>query len=228
MKKLLQLIALLTSFLLHSQTKKAAIKFHDKVFYDVFVYTNSDTINITKFKPWVEIKDLQISSNNNYVFFRYKPKGKAYKLVCYELNTLNKIAEITPGYGGTFKWNKQNQILHTWGCGTNCANLRVYNTQLEDVFYSFSTGGFKFSPDKTKVAQLNLTQNQVWVVNLSPNGFSRGFTKKIHHDINWNTFGFQTNDLLVLSNNPKSNINLSNLKWVTLSPEQINSFYLEK
>lgn len=212
-----------------SQIKKLEIRMHKSAYYDVFAYSNNnDTINVTQFDPWVELRDLKVSPDSSYFFYRYKTNGKAYRLVTVELKSLKKVSEIIPGYGGDFEWNVKNQILHSWGCGTNCANFRVYNSNLEEIFFTLSTGGFIYSPDKTRVAQLSMQFDQVWIFDLNTlneNKIPFGYTQKIKHDINWDYYKFKTNDVIVIDSKPFHNINLLNIQWTKLNPETIGEFF---
>tara|TARA_R110002111_G_scaffold243685_1_gene305695 strand:- start:18 stop:701 length:684 start_codon:yes stop_codon:yes gene_type:complete len=212
-----------------SQIKKLEIRMHNKAFYDVFAYSdNNDTINVTQFDPWVELRDLKVSPDSTYFFYRYKTEGKAYRLVTVNLKSLKKVSEIIPGYGGDFEWNLNNQILHRWGCGTNCANFRVYNSNLEEIFFTLSSGGFIYSPDKTRVAQFNMQYDRIWIFDLNTlneNKIPFGYTQEIKYDINGDYYKFKTNDVIVIDSRPSHNINLVNIQWVKLNPESIGEFY---
>lgn len=229
-RKFLPLICLL---LVHvasiARTKNLEVKFHGRAYYDVFAYQdNGDSINLTKFDSWISIKDLKISPDSSYFFFRYKEEGKAYRLVTYHFDSLYILKEIVPGYGGSFDWNEKNQILHSWGCGTNCANLRVYNKELNEIFFTLSSGGFEFSPNKTKVAQLNMQYDQIWIFDLKTldeNHIPHGYTQKLDLEINWDIYRFETNELIIFNKQPKNNLNLLKINWVKLNPETIGQFY---
>ncbi len=222
-------ILLILPISVFSQIKKLEIRMHKQAYYDVFAYSeNNDTINVTQFEPWVEIRDLEVSPDSTYFFYRYKRKGKTYRLVSYEIKSLKKVSEIIPGFGGSFEWNNINQILHSWGCGTNCANFQVYNSSLKEIFFTLSSSGFIYSPDKTRVAQLNIHYNQIWIFDLSTLNESRipyGYTQKIKNSINWDIFRFKTNNVIVIDSSTSHNIDLVNIQWIRLDPETIGQFY---
>jgi len=169
MKKL-QLISILffAPLILLGQKKEVKIKFHHGAYYDVFVIEDGKETNLTDFDQWTVVEDLEISKDKKYFFFRHKPaKAKAYKLTVYDLENVSEMGEIVPGYGGTFGWNELNQIIHWWGCGTNCSNLRVYDPFLEEQFFALSSGGFMFSPNKNFVFQFNMYSSRFWLFDLN-------------------------------------------------------------
>ncbi|MCT4639472.1 MAG: hypothetical protein N4A72_17335 [Bacteroidales bacterium] len=225
-------ILLVLSISVLSQVKKLEIRMHNGAYYDLFAYSNNnDTINITQFEPWVEVRDLIVSPDSTYFFYRYKREGKAYRLVTYKLESLKKVSEVIPGFGGHFEWNIRNQILHSWGCGTNCANLRVYNSALKEIFFTLSSCGFIYSADKTRVAQLSMLADQIWIFDLNTlnkNKIPNGYTKKINHNLNWDYYKFSTNDEIVIDSIPSHNIDLTKIKWVKLDPETTGQFYIER
>lgn len=169
MKKSILLTVISVTFTLCSYSQKTTleIKMHKGAYYDVFAYKNNDTINITNFKPWIEIQGLKINKDSSLFFFRYKEKGKAYRLVTYNLKTLEKIAESVPGYGGMFEWNSKDYIVHSWGCGTNCANLKIYDKQLTEQFFTLSSGGFIFLCNYDYVVQVGFHEKRLWFISLS-------------------------------------------------------------
>lgn len=231
MKRLSLLIiaTIISSQGVFSKVKSVEIRMHKGAYYDVFAYTeNNDTINLTQFEQWVNLTDLKINPDSTFFFYRYKRKGKSYRLVTYEFKSLKKLSEIVPGYGGDFEWNLNNQILHSWGCGTNCTNLRIYDSTLKEIFFTFSSGGFIYSPNKTRIAQLSMHYNYIWIfdlnslnVNKSPNGYSQ----EIKHEIDWGLYKFKTNDIIVFNNITSQNIDLSMVNWVKLNPKSIGQFY---
>ncbi len=202
---------------------------HKRAYYDVFAYTvNKDTINLTQFEPWVELRDIKVSPDSSYFFYRYRREGKAYSLVTYELESLKKVSEIVPGYGGSFEWNSKNQILHSWGCGTNCTNLRVYDFNLETIFFTLSSGGLEYSPDKTRIAQLSMQYDQIWIFDLNTinkDKIPKGYTQEIKHNIDWDFYNFKSNDVIILDHISSHNIDLNKIQWTRINPETIGQFY---
>ncbi|WP_196892050.1 hypothetical protein [Aureivirga marina] len=161
MKRIL-IVLLLITFKTFAQ-KNVSIEFHDNAYYDVFI----GDVNLTNFKPWEQVLDLKVSPDKRYFFFRHKEdKGKAYKLTLYDFQTQKKIAEITPGFGGSFEWTMNNKIIHRWGCGTNCANFRMYDLSLNEIFFTLSSGGFLESPKKDILVQFGMRGKDFWIFDL--------------------------------------------------------------
>lgn len=188
---------------------------HQQVYNDIFAITQSDTINLTNFEPWTNIEEYQVSGDKNYLFIRYKPNnsGKAYRLLLYSLKSLTKIKEIIPGFGGLFEWNENNQIIHIWGCGSNCGNCRIYDINLQEIFYTFSTGGFKLSPDKNKLVQFHMWGNKLFVLNLESIDKQRSvesYYYKLPKGNLWDNFKFIDNQTIQISGKI---IDLRKIEW---------------
>ena len=77
---------------------KVEKRFHNQVYYDVFLTNEKETINLTKFDPWTEIVDYQLSNDSAYLFVRYKPnvRNAAYQLALFNLKDYRKVNEIIP------------------------------------------------------------------------------------------------------------------------------------
>ena len=37
------------------------------------------------------------------------------------------MGDFSPGFGGELQWTLGDKIVHTWGCGTSCHTVRVYD-----------------------------------------------------------------------------------------------------
>lgn len=209
-------------------------KWHHQIYNDIFVMKGNDTTNLTKFQPWENIVDFEVSLDSSYCFVRHKPNkpNTPYLLTLYNLKTFQKIKEIIPGYGGDFKWTNNSQIIHSWGCGTNCANVRLYDLQLKEIFYTLSSGGFKYSPEKNFLVQLSMHGDKIWVFDLrslKTNTIPKAFTTKIEMDYNWDDFQFSTEFEIIISNADRSivlkRIDLNNVVWTNIDPKEIGEFY---
>jgi hypothetical protein len=234
------LFAILSISCTRSQSKEVKIKFHDQVYYDVFVFQDGSETNLTNFNSWENVTGLTISPDSNYFFFRHKPdKGEAYQLCLYNLKTLKKINEITPGFGGSFDWNELNQIIHWWGCGTGCSNINIYDLKLNKLFFSLSSGGFELNPKKDILIQFNMTGTKFWLFDLRINDKGlQGFTdtahyinteEKIKFDL-WSLkfiddYSFQIYPPAEAGSSEVLNYNIENLNLIPLKPEDTNEFY---
>ncbi len=191
---------------------------HHQAYNDVFVIEDGDTVNLTKFNQWQEIVDFALSPDSVYCFIRHKPnvKNTSYRLALYHIKTKKLVKEIVPGFGGDFVWNNHHQIIHSWGCGTNCANLRVYNLQLEVIFSTLSEGGFKFSPEKNFVVQLNMSGAKLWVFDLKSlkkHSNPLTFIAEIDFEYDWEDLHFADEYTLAFENRRPKAIDLKGVDW---------------
>jgi hypothetical protein len=140
---------------------------HSQICHDVFIVSDTQKVNITNFKPYETIRDYQLSLDNNYLFVWHRPdKQRALKLSTYDVNTFKKIAIIKPGFGGKIHWNSQNQLVHDWGCGTNCHQIQVYDLQLNTILSIGTTGGYKFNDSKDIVVTFTMDGTELELYNL--------------------------------------------------------------
>lgn len=209
--------------------KDAKVILHDGAYYDaIWVSDEGDTVYLTNFGPYVNVNTLTISPDSNFFFFRYKEKGESYRLVVHDFNTGKKIAETIPGFGGVFEWNPANNIVHHWGCGTNCSNLQVYDINLKVVFFTLSSGGFEFSADNTFVAQRSMAGDRIWVFDLTKiggQGETVGFVHKIDFELNWDIYGFKGNDWLVFNDNFIKSLYIKACAFYPVLPDTIGQYY---
>jgi hypothetical protein len=237
MKALLLTILLLTQLLYcHCNAQVRVInKDHHQVYDDIFVIKEKDTINLTKFKAWESIVGYEVSPDGNYCFVRHKPnkKNTSYRLTLYNLKTLHKIKEIIPGFGGDFEWTMNSQIIHRWGCGTNCANVELYDLQLKEIFYTLSSGGFKYSPLKSFLVQFSMNGDSIWVYDLRSlkrNSIPKTFTTAIEGNYPWDGFQFFGESFITILSagglNVLKSINLNNVKWIDTDPKDTGEFYI--
>lgn len=109
-------------------------KFHDSNKCDVFIYKHGNAINITTYPSWENIIDFGVSADENYLFVLHRADSqRSNMLSIYNIEKKRLIAKIKPGYGGEFRWITGNHIFHTWGCGTNCYSVVVYDSLLLSI-----------------------------------------------------------------------------------------------
>ena len=171
------------------QNNSVYIHLHDNAYYNIFHIAGTDTTQVTKFKAWEEIEDLKVSPDQQYFFFRHRPKrGKIFELVVYERATLKPIAKIKPGFGGRFDWNDQHQIIHDWGCGTYCRNVVIYDLKLNQIpFYNLSSFVY-FNQKKNTIVQPDLYGIGYYVIDLKA---PDGGLKIAHFFVNYLPLGYR-------------------------------------
>lgn len=202
-------------------------------YYDVVVSKNGKQHNITMFRPWEEIEKVLLSPDDHYMMVRHKPQlGRSYLLSVYDLKTLRLIKRIAPGYGGGLNWNNRHQIIHQWGCGTNCGNFRIYDLQLNELFFTFSTGGFLLSPEKNFLIQYSMIGNRICVYNLKQ--LKRGFKPLVYEcdfdrDSTYDAKFISDNRIELLPNDTRLQnkyIDLGKVKWKRMAKKDVGEYYM--
>jgi hypothetical protein len=203
-------------------------------YYDVIVTKNGVKKNLTWFKPWDEVNETILSPDNKYLLVRHKPQhGRSYLLSMYNLETMKLMKTMAPGHGGEINWNTNHQLVHSWGCGTNCANVLVYDVQLKPIFYTLSSGGFYFSPDYRYVVQFSMHADKLWIFDLYSihNGsHALAFTMNIDSSYESNSFHFPNNSSAEMRVKEELRVkpitlNFKKLKWKRLDPKKMGEFY---
>jgi hypothetical protein len=101
---------------------------------------------LTHFKQPTEIWACELSPDERYALvwhMSYPP----LRISIYRTDTRKRVSQFVPGYGGGLSWTKDNTILHSWGCGTECNEMAVYDVHgktIAEVGFS----GFDESPDQ--------------------------------------------------------------------------------
>ncbi|MGZ3475566.1 MAG: hypothetical protein ACXVCJ_13825 [Polyangiales bacterium] len=76
--------------------------------------------------------DVRASRTSKHFFVWTKPDGKKRTLEIFATpgtsSAATRVAHLEPGFGGDLTWLEGDLLLHVWGCGTNCASVRVYHT----------------------------------------------------------------------------------------------------
>ena len=208
-------------------------------YYDVIVTQNGKTYNLTFFKPWEEITNVLLSPDNNYLLVRHRPQhGRYYLWSLYDLRTRRLIKRIPPNAGGDIAWNKNMQIIHRWGCGTNCAPLAVYDNKLKKIFYTLSSGGYATSPDGNYIVQFAMHEDEMWVYDLA--SLKTGKYPKTYHalvDTSYAIWNLNSDEHAAFISNNKFRmvkrsgsrqplvIDLTKVKWKRTDPRTIGEFY---
>ncbi len=68
-----------------------------------------------------EIGASAVSRDGRFAFVWHHPDRSPRRLSFFDLATMRETGEIAPGFGGDFAFTPGGHVVHTWGCGTNCA-----------------------------------------------------------------------------------------------------------
>lgn len=92
----------------------------------VSVVRQGKTIFEHRFKMPQEIHEAIESVSGQYLAIwhhDYPPR----RLKIFRLTDGKMLADFVPGFGGNLMWTRGDKLLHSWGCGTNCQNVSVYD-----------------------------------------------------------------------------------------------------
>lgn len=106
---------------------------------------------ITRFSRWTEIIDSATSPDGRFAYVWFRPDRKTLRIALYDVVAGKPITAFLSRRGGGLRWTRASTLLHTSGCGTNCAVLRLYSargTMLIDELVS----GYSVSPDDRYIA----------------------------------------------------------------------------
>ncbi len=92
----------------------------------VRVSRGSDEIFRYPFDRPQHIHDVEVSPSGYYVYLWHSPKPPR-RLKIFRLTDKKLVADFVPGYGGALLWTTGDKLMHTWGCGTACQSIRVYD-----------------------------------------------------------------------------------------------------
>lgn len=100
----------------------------------VFVKQDGTTRQITNFGPWENIDEILLSKDESLLLINHRPnRARAYQLSVYDAKSLAHLKSITPGFGGSLFWTKNNRILLRFGCGSPCTVFQLYDSNLQKI-----------------------------------------------------------------------------------------------
>ncbi len=100
---------------------------------DVFVLQGTVWQNLTAFKLPQRIYSYAASPDGRYVFVWHEAKPPRV-LTVYDVSRLKPVKDIVLGFGGEVRWNRKNDIIHTYGCGSGCMAVKVIDITGAKVF----------------------------------------------------------------------------------------------
>lgn len=88
-------------------------------------------------KP-IGVKATEISPDGRWAFVWYREARPPLQLAIYALRSMRRTARFMPGFGREMHFTPKGNIVHTWGCGTSCAMLALYDVHGKKLL---GTGG---------------------------------------------------------------------------------------
>jgi hypothetical protein len=114
----------------------------------VFIEKDGKTHAITHFKPWETVDQIVLSPDEKRLLISHRGnKAPKYELSVLEMSTFTITNSVAPGFGGELFWTKSGNVLLEWGCGTECANFRLYDSSLVQIVDNRWTFGLRESID---------------------------------------------------------------------------------
>ncbi len=100
---------------------------------NVFVLKGNKWQNLTRFSSPHHIYAYGRAYDWKYAFVWnevYPPRV----LAIYDLQTMELVKNVLLGFGGDVKWNQENNIIHVYGCGSDCMVARLLTIGGETLF----------------------------------------------------------------------------------------------
>jgi hypothetical protein len=94
--------------------------------------------DLTSFGRVQEIHEAEVSPDGRWLLV-WHHELPPRKLTVYVLPDKTVAADFAPGYGGSLGWTAANEILHYWGCGTECTSYALYRHDGEQVLGGVAT-----------------------------------------------------------------------------------------
>ncbi len=94
---------------------------------------------LERFPAPVGVRASEVSPDGRRAFVWYNEDRRPLKLAIYDLAARRRTARFAPGFGGDIHFTPGGNLVHDWGCGTNCANFRVYDPAGRTVLEAVSS-----------------------------------------------------------------------------------------
>jgi len=98
----------------------------DTVGPTVRVEDEGKVVFVHRFDRPQNLHETALSPSGHYVLIWHDERPPR-RLKVFRVDDGKLLADFVPGFGGQMRWTLGDKILHSWGCGTNCQNIRVYD-----------------------------------------------------------------------------------------------------
>jgi hypothetical protein len=96
--------------------------------------------SLERFAEPQSVKASETSGDGRFAFVWHRGSRPGLRLGIYDLRSASKTAEFAPGFGGDLHFTPGDNLVHSWGCGTNCANFAVYDPRGRRLLADVSSG----------------------------------------------------------------------------------------
>lgn len=114
---------------------------------EVHVVTGGRERLLDRYAKPIGVEATEVSPNGRWAFVWYRGNRSPLQLAIYDLRLRRRTARFVPGFGGEMHFTPNGHIVHHWGCGTNCANIALYDVHGR-VLLSVGASGVDLSPTR--------------------------------------------------------------------------------
>lgn len=107
---------------------------------EVRVVEGARSRTLERFATPQQVQAAEISPDHRRAFVWHHGDRPPLHLSIYDLERTAKLVEFSPGFGGELHFTPRSNIIHTWGCGSNCHSFAVYDVQGRTVVNGVSAG----------------------------------------------------------------------------------------
>lgn len=107
---------------------------------EVRVVEGTRSRTLERFATPHQVQAAEISPDHRRAFVWHHGDRPPLHLSIYDLERTAKLVEFSPGFGGELHFTPRSNIVHTWGCGSNCHSFAVYDVQGRTVVNGVSAG----------------------------------------------------------------------------------------
>jgi len=93
------------------------------------------------------VQAAEVSPDEALAFVWHQGERPSLRLSIYDLRAQTRLVEFTPGFGGELHFTPRGNLIHTWGCGSNCHSFATYDRRGRIVL-SGGASGLEVSPER--------------------------------------------------------------------------------
>jgi hypothetical protein len=95
---------------------------------------------LERYREPISVESTEVSLDGRLAFVWYREARLPLQIAIYDLRSMKRTARFSPGFGGELHFTPGGNIVHRWGCGSNCAELSVYDVHGKHVLDAGGTG----------------------------------------------------------------------------------------
>lgn len=95
---------------------------------------------LERYREPISVESTELSLDGRLAFVWYREGRLPLQVAIYDLRSMRRTARFSPGFGGELHFTPGGNIVHRWGCGTNCAELAVYDVHGKAILNAGGSG----------------------------------------------------------------------------------------